>query len=199
MEVDAEDWAAFQAFQRQEAARKRERIAAQWVRYAREAGGDPMSITRAYKMATVLMAAHGVSDWELRVGNGLREAGSAKSRVNRDDGLFNQPGTITLSGPLMSLWTEEQQRETILHEIAHALTGPRHDSRWARACHTLGIPAVRLWGENGEAHAPLPWVGTCPGGHAHRPRARRPTTEYSCNLCCPGRFDENALITWAKQ
>jgi len=207
--VDPDEYARFRAYQAREAERERERIAQLWVRWAREVGGDPQGIVRAYKMATMLMAAHGVEAWTLRIGNARRQDGSVTYKFHPGTRVWDgKPGILTLSGPLMSLWTESQQRETILHEIAHIKAPDHgHDAYWGYRCAQLGIQPRRCWSDDKVDSAPpvrsrAPrtrlWVGTCPGGHAHRPRTRKPTTRYSCSQCSPGRFDEDALITWAR-
>ena len=208
--VDAGEYAAFKAHQAAEAAKESQRMAAQWITWAEEVDGDPHAILRAYNMAVKLMAEHGVGDWTLRIGNARRQDGSFQFRYAPGTRVWDgKPGTLTLSGPLMSLWTEEQQRETILHEIAHTLCPDDfHGPRWGWWCAKLGIEPRPCWDEARVASAPplrtrrpspRPWVGTCPGGHAHKPRTRKPTARYSCNGCSPGRFDENALITWTKE
>jgi predicted SprT family Zn-dependent metalloprotease len=47
---------------------------------------------------------------------------------------------ITLSKPLALANSPEENRDTLLHEIAHAIAGPRagHGNTWKAACRTLG-------------------------------------------------------------
>jgi hypothetical protein len=174
------------------------RIPAQWVRWALEAGGDPFSIERARRTALRLMSVYGLSEWKVRIGGANELGGSVTSSVDRTR-LFSKPGVLTLSGPLMSLWDESQREQLIRHEIAHALSGPLHDHRWVAACHRVGARPERCWGKDGEAKIPGDWHGTCPGGHRHKPRQRKPRVNYSCSTCHPGEFDPRYVVTWAKK
>jgi hypothetical protein len=174
-------------------------IPAQWVKWALEVGGDPFRIERSRRMTLELMETHGVGDWALRIGHGKDEAGSIRYRKSRGkwDG---QPGTLTLSGPLMSLWIPEQARDTALHEIAHIMApDDGHGPVWRHHVRRIGGRPVRLWGEAGENQIEKPWKGTCPGGHPHRPRRQRPRQQWSCTACHPGEFDARFVITWTKE
>lgn len=174
------------------------KIPAQWVAWALDVGGDPFRIEHARRMAVELMAENNVQAWTLRIGGAKDQAGSIRyTRVRRRwDG---KPGTITLSGPLMSLWSDEQQRTTIKHEIAHALwPDDGHGRYWRMECVRLGIPPARLWGEDGETRIPGQWYGTCPGGHQHRPRQRQPRVSHSCSQCCPV-YDKRYEVTWTRE
>ena len=149
MDVSAEDYAAFQAFQAQKAAREQDRTGALWARWAREVNGDTASIFRAYRMAVKLMAEHGVSAWTLKIGHARYQDGSIRYKYKPGTKVWDgNPGTLTLSGPLMSVWTEEQQRTLILHEIAHIkCPDDGHGPWWGWHCHALGIEPRRCWGE----------------------------------------------------
>jgi hypothetical protein len=173
-------------------------IPPQWFAWALDVGGDVFNIERARRMAVKLMGVY-VPDWTLRIGNGKELAGSATSHVDPDTWLFNRPGVLMLSAPLMSLWDETQREQIIRHEIAHALSGPRHDDAWVLACARVGARPEHCWGENGETRIPGQWHGTCPGGHKHKPRQRKPRKNYSCGGCNPGVYDERFLITWTKE
>lgn len=175
------------------------RIPAQWVSWAVEVGGDPFKIERARRMTLELMETHDVGGWALRIGHAKDQAGSIryKTRNGRWDG---QPGTITLSGPLMSLWEDTQARDTALHEIAHAkVPDDGHGLLWQYQARSIGARPVRLWGEDGETEIEKPWKGTCPGGHPHRPRRRKPRQQWSCTRCWPGEYNPRFLITWTRE
>lgn len=61
-----------------------------------------------------------------------------------------QNRTIWLSRPVTLLNTEEMVRNTILHEIAHALTpGDGHGHQWKAACVRIGANPSRLLYEDG--------------------------------------------------
>lgn len=109
---------------------------------------------------------------------------------------------ISLSKKLLSLWTLEQARLVILHEIAHALTpGHRHDSVWRQKCLEIGGNGERCWGSDGEASLPPKYVGYCPNGHKHT-RDRKPRgadmNRLGCAKCSPI-WSEKYLISWQRQ
>lgn len=175
------------------------RILPQWVKWAVEVGGDPFNIERARRMAAELMEQHGVAGWELVIGSSREDAGGIQFRKVRGrwDG---KPGTLRLSGPLMSLWAEDHQRDTILHEIAHALCpDDYHGPLWRYHAARIGANPTPYWGEAGEQRIDRDWIGTCPGGHTHQNHRRKPTKVWSCTQCNPDGFDERFIITWTRR
>lgn len=141
------------------------------------------------KMARNLMDQYGLHDWTLKFNNAPRQAGLCDPKNT----------TITLSAPLMLLWTEDQDRDIVLHEIAHALTpGPgSHTRAWRQVFLAMGGSGHRCWSDanDGRPTVPAPYTGVCPGGHPHS-AYRRPKGS-SCGECAP-RFDPHYLIIWTK-
>ena len=92
--------------------------------------------------------------------HGLLEAGwtFAFDHARRRFGCCNLTRRrITLSRPLTFLNTEAQVRDTILHEIAHALTpGDNHGPRWRAMCIKLGANPVRCYREHEVISPPRP-------------------------------------------
>lgn len=115
-------------------------------------GGDPYAVVDAYRTAETLMEAAGLGDWKLRVGTASLQSGSVWFNCVPGTRLWDgKPGRLTLSGPLMSVWTPAQRQATILHEIAHALCpDDGHGRIWRDWCRRFGIKPSRLWGEDGE-------------------------------------------------
>lgn len=113
---------------------------------------------------------------------------------------------ITLSAPLMRIYSEEAVRGVILHEIAHALVGAghHHDATWKRMAVAIGAqPRASL---NGMPHLPPLWQGRCAAGHQFA-RYRRPQVPASCVACAREaaqlrgatprwRYDERYRISW---
>jgi plasmid stabilization system protein ParE len=86
-------------------------------------------------------------------------------------------------------------RDTILHEVAHALAGPKakHGPVWREVAVRIGCSGRRCV----DPSAPSidgPWVGACPAGH-RTTRFRRPPGIMSCRSCRP-RFDLANLVAW---
>ena len=149
---------------------------------------DPLDQIRADARAT--MDAHGLTDWNLRFDSAVQRAGI--TRFDRK--------VISLSRPIMLRYAEEgaahEIRETILHEIAHALAGHRHghDATWRAIARKIGSTGRRTVASAAPTIEPN-WVGTCPTGHTLT-RHRRPAGVRSCSRCAP-RFDDRFLLTWS--
>jgi predicted SprT family Zn-dependent metalloprotease len=145
-----------------------------------------LELTAARHLASGLIDRHGLTGWRLVFDNAKTRAGVC--RFDRKE--------IGLSRALVSLYDVDQVTETVLHEIAHALVGPRHghDRAWRATARRIGASGERCM----PADAPSvdgPWVGVCPAGHrttAHR----RPIRVKSCRNCSPG-FDTSAIYTWS--
>ncbi len=106
---------------------------------------DERRLAAVAKEAERLIALHGLAGWSLQFDDASRRAGSCNYTAK----------TIGLTRLYCLTVSEEQIRDTILHEIAHALVGPEHnhDGVWkaqARAigctgdrCHTLEFAPSR--------------------------------------------------------
>ena len=96
------------------------------------------------------MARHGVGDWSLGWDNARTRAGMCRYNTR----------TISLSRPLMALYEREQVREVVLHEIAHALVGAKHnhDAVWRAKAREIGSTGARALPVD-SPRPPAPWVG----------------------------------------
>ena len=144
-----------------------------------------MDLNQARELATGLMARHRLAGWRLVFDGAKTRAGVCRS--DRKE--------IGLSRTLIALYSPEQVTETVLHEIAHALVGPRHghDRVWRAAAQRIGCSGKRCMPPDAPSVEGA-WVGVCPAGHrttAHR----RPVRVRSCLDCAP-RFDVTAVYTW---
>jgi predicted SprT family Zn-dependent metalloprotease len=145
-----------------------------------------LELTAARHLASGLIARHGLRGWTVVFDHAKTRAGVC--RFDRKE--------IGLSGPLMSLYDVDQVTETVLHEIAHALVGPRHghDRAWRTTARRIGCSGDRCMPPDAPA-VEGPWAGVCPAGHrttAHR----RPIRVKSCRDCFPG-FNASAIYTWS--
>lgn len=146
---------------------------------------DAAHLRDVRNLALELMDEYGLlPEWTFKFDRAHKRAGQANLTHH----------VISLSAPLMSIWPMSHCRDTILHEIAHALTGPGH--KWRAMCRKIGADPTRTWGHNGEERIQARYVGTCPNGHVfHRERLTK--RRISCRRCNP-RFDERYLITWKR-
>ncbi len=105
-----------------------------------------MDLRDAYAMAEHLLVRHGLTDWQVAYDNAKRRAGVCRYRDR----------TIGLSAPLTALHSEEDVRDTILHEIAHALAGPEHghDDRWREVAMSIGCTGERCVSTDSPAVSP---------------------------------------------
>ncbi len=144
-----------------------------------------MDLGDAYRMGTELLRHHGLDGWTLAFDGAKRRAGVCRYDVR----------VIGLSAPLTRLHARDEVRETVLHEVAHALVGPRHGHDAVWVAQSLAI------GGNGRRCVPsdaptvtAPWMGVCPAGHTAE-RHRRPERVQSCARC--GRtFSADHLLEW---
>lgn len=144
-----------------------------------------MDPAAAIRLARHLVAVHGLDGWQVGLDRAKSRAGCCHFASK----------LITFSLPLTRLHTEEEVRETILHEIAHALVGPEHghDEVWRRRAVAIGSTGARCVPDAAprlDGHV----VGTCPAGHTVT-RHRRPSRAASCPHCSTG-FDPRFLFTW---
>jgi predicted SprT family Zn-dependent metalloprotease len=91
--------------------------------------------------------------------------------------------TILLSLPLVQRNSEDLVRNTILHEIAHALTPwHNHDHVWKSKCIEIGAPPERCFNSNVvDTGAEITATCSCPGKVFKW--VRMPRRQYRCRIC----------------
>jgi predicted SprT family Zn-dependent metalloprotease len=139
----------------------------------------------AAALARRLMNQHDLAEWGLTFDNAKTRAGVCRQATRQ----------IGLSRPLTQLHSDDEVKDTILHEIAHALVGAghNHDAVWRAKALQIGCSAKRCV-DSSSGHLEGDWRGTCAAGHTIN-RHRRPTRAVSCSVCSPT-FDPGALIEW---
>lgn len=129
-----------------------------------------MDLPAARKLARTLMDQHGLADWQFVFDRARRRFGVCRPRNK----------TIGLSAYLVHLNSDEEVRDTILHEIAHALTpGDNHGDKWKAACVRIGAKPERCFKEDGEV------------------RTVAAKLKIGCPVC--GVWASRHRITWAMQ
>lgn len=141
-----------------------------------------MDLDDARDLARDLMEEHGLEHWDLQFDR-------ARQRFGR---CVYDTYTIQLSAPLVSLNEEHHVRDTILHEIAHALMGPGygHGPEWRRMARRIGAPPERCFTQ-AVVTPERKYSGTCdcPGKVFRRDRLTAGTRRGSCPKCL-------TRITW---
>lgn len=95
-----------------------------------------MNLDVAASMARELMDQHGLAHWSFKFDRAARRFGSCQ---------FTRR-TITLSWKLTLLNDPDEVRDTVLHEIAHALApGDGHGRKWKAACIRVGAKPERCF------------------------------------------------------
>jgi predicted SprT family Zn-dependent metalloprotease len=136
-----------------------------------------MNLYLARILAIDLMKLHGLGGWSFSFDHARRRFGCCRPGKKQ----------ISLSRPLVLLNSEEEVRDTILHEIAHALT-PRdgHGAKWKAVCRQIGARPVRCFQADEvitPARRPARWRIGCPScgwwADRHRPVQRK----LICKTC----------------
>jgi predicted SprT family Zn-dependent metalloprotease len=137
-----------------------------------------MNLHEAQILARDLMTTHGLAGWSFRFDHARRRFGCCNYTHKR----------ISLSRPLTLLNPIEQVRDTILHEIAHAMTpGKNHGPEWRAACARIGAKPARCYTDDAVVsppRAPARYQIGCPACDwwADRRRVVR-GKKYQCKRC----------------
>jgi predicted SprT family Zn-dependent metalloprotease len=136
-----------------------------------------MDLMQARRLARSLMNEHGLREWRLMFDHARRRFGACHYAKR----------TITLSRVLVPLNDEAQVRDTVLHEIAHALTpGDGHGARWKRKCLELGAEPARCYRDE-EVVAPerpaAKYLWGCAGCDWWVERRRVARRAFACAKC----------------
>lgn len=151
-----------------------------------------MNLHDARNMAISMMAEHGLdtpSGWTFAWDNARRRFGACSWTRK----------TISLSRHIVGLNDEHHVRQTVLHEIAHALagTGEGHGPRWRRIAVSIGDDGSRCYDSNEVVTPAAGWIGTCPtcGREVKRHTRKR---SLACGKCCAGRHNPVHQFAWRR-
>lgn len=139
-----------------------------------------MDLFTAQRNANMLMAAYGLTEkgWRFKWDNAARRFGQCH--------YGNK--TISMSRQLTVQRSEASVRNTMLHEIAHALVGPGagHGPIWQAKAISIGCDGNRC--SNDKVEVAYKYVAKCPNGHIAKKYLRRPrasSSAKSCGTCSP--------------
>ena len=119
-------------------------------------------LSDAIETATELMRKHGLTGWRVKLDHARRRAGQCDHRTK----------VISLSRLYVRNAKKDHIRDTILHEIAHALVGPNHghDAVWRQKAREIGCTGTRC---HSLSFSKARWVMQCPNGCFSVERHRR--------------------------
>lgn len=150
-----------------------------------------MAPSKAQALARELLREHGLTAWTFRFDRSVRRFGQCNGRRQR----------ITLSRKLVELNSPERVRNTLLHEIAHALVGARagHGPAWVKQARAIGNDGQRCYSAATTVTVPPPLTGTCPGcGKVTLGFKRR---SVACKACCVragGGYRSEFALVWRR-
>jgi predicted SprT family Zn-dependent metalloprotease len=136
-----------------------------------------MNLYEAAHLAKDLMKQHGLIQWSFYFDHARRRFGKCDYTHRK----------ITLSRPLTLLNSIDEVRDTILHEIAHALC-PKdgHGPRWRAICRKIGARPTRCYTDAAVVSPPrraAPYRFGCPSCNWWVERRRRSRRVYLCKIC----------------
>ncbi|HEX8342608.1 MAG TPA: SprT-like domain-containing protein [Tepidisphaeraceae bacterium] len=133
-----------------------------------------MHLAKAKALATRLMAKHLASDWTFGWMRALSRLGQCRYREKQ----------IRLSRQITRVSPLAEVHDTVLHEIAHALTpGARHGPAWKAACMKLGCSPKSRKEISQHQHLKHNIYAICDCGNRMGAQRINPMRHYRCGRC----------------
>lgn len=154
---------------------------------------DILSYTE--NLAVSLMKKHGIWEqgWRFEWDNAKRRYGVCKYRSK----------TIGLSKNLVSLNTAEKTKDTILHEIAHAIAGYKagHGWEWKQVCIRIGAKPERCYSDDTNTPKLKYYAkcGACGKEHQRAKAFRKTVKRVSCNCQRGIDWDKRVLLEYKQR
>lgn len=129
---------------------------------SRARSGDQGRLSDCIALAESLIKKHGLVGWSFQFDSARRRAGACDYSMR----------VISLSRLYCLKVSADQVRDTILHEIAHALAGPKHnhDAKWKSIARAIGCTAERCHSVD---FAPSKYIVSCSRCGWHEKKNRR--------------------------
>ncbi|MCF7845632.1 MAG: SprT-like domain-containing protein [Candidatus Peribacteraceae bacterium] len=153
-----------------------------------------MNLATTATLARQLLGHYGLSGWNFRFDRARRRFGCCNFATK----------TISLSKVLAELNSPAKVRDTLLHEIAHALVGPRHnhDSIWKDKIAEIGGKPKARFRETEVVIPKSKFAAVCPNCQREFPVFRRSTKKVACRDCCrrfnKGRFSREFILRFSE-
>lgn len=142
------------------------------------------------KIALIALEKHGLKDWTFKFDSAVRRFGCC----------YHNRKLITISKKLTLCNEYEQFRNTLLHEIAHALAGRHngHNNVWRKIALEIGCNGERCYG-NEVTRPEKKWLLECKNCKRTTTKHRKSIT-LACGKCCKelneNRWSEKYLFIW---
>jgi predicted SprT family Zn-dependent metalloprotease len=105
--------------------------------------------------------------------------------------------TIELSRPLTELRTKEAVRQTIMHEIAHAMWPKEgHRGMWRVQMRRFGYEPERCSSDDVDKSSISNWKALCVSCGKAYFMIRKPRQRKACGVCCNGKFNTKYELTY---
>lgn len=142
-----------------------------------------MELEKAKELTLSLMAKHNLQGWRMDFDRAKRRLGCCRHSLKK----------ITLSKEYVLLNDEKRVRNTILHEIAHALVGCNHghDVVWQQKAISIGCDGKRL--ASNVVSPKAKYVATCPICGTKIYRNRKTKKIFACRHCY-GEYGSKAIF-----
>ncbi len=154
-----------------------------------------MEINKAHNLGISLMEKHGLLDkgWYFQFDRSVKRFGVCSYRRK----------CISISKPLVELNDENKVKDTILHEIAHALVGNQHghDRVWKEMCMKIGAKPERCYSTEEILTPKLKYYAKCSvcGKEFQVSRLVKKNVRRSCS-CQRGKdWNDRVLVEFKKQ
>ena len=148
-----------------------------------------MKLDDARSLAEQLMKEHNLHDWTFEFDYAKRRFGCCHHRDKR----------ISLSRFLTELNDEHHVKNTILHEITHAVLPPKthHSKLFYEKCVEIGCRPQRCYPK--DVIKPKPkWTAICKYCGKVVNKCRKPRVKRSCGNCSGGRYKEKYRLIFKK-
>jgi len=155
-----------------------------------------MEKEKALNLALNLMNEHGlfINRWQFQWCEGKRLFGYCN----------NTKKIISLSLPLTELNSEEQVKDTILHEIAHALApvGEGHGRIWKSICVKIGANPTRCYSSKDVTKPKANYVRVCTTCNVEHQAYRKSRRKVACGACCKkyneGKYSDKFILKYKR-
>ncbi|HMW11078.1 MAG TPA: SprT-like domain-containing protein [Bacteroidia bacterium] len=148
-----------------------------------------MEKEKVIELAHSLMKEHGIyHSWRFTFDRAKLRNGLCQYRTK----------TISLSENYIRLNTDAKIKNTILHEIAHALVGKKHghDAVWRAKAIEIGCSGERC--TSNTLHIEGKYIATCKncGKVSYRYKKPKINRVHSCGKCSGGRYNPLYKLDW---